>query len=106
MESSFEEEKRIENARKKVQNIMGFYKHLASYLLVNTIIITMHVVDMKPGEKFFTWSTFFMAGTWGIGLLAHGVSVFGRNIFFNKDWEERKIQEFMEKEKNRSKRWE
>ena len=35
---------------------------------------------------------------WGIGLLFHGLNVFKHNFHFFKDWEERKIKEFMEKE--------
>jgi hypothetical protein len=106
MENSFEEERRIEKARKKVKDIMGFYKHLASYILVNGLLLIISAVNMKPDENFFTFNTFFTAGVWGIGLLAHAASVFGRNIFFNQAWEDRKIQEFMEKEKNSTSKWE
>jgi 2TM domain len=30
--------------------------------------------------------------------LVHGLSVFGKNIFFGDNWEERKIQELIEKD--------
>jgi hypothetical protein len=36
---------------------------------------------------------------WGIGLAAHWLGVFGKNIVFSKAWEERKIKEFMDKDK-------
>jgi hypothetical protein len=36
--------------------------------------------------------------------VAHGMSVFGRDLFFGADWEERKIKEFMDKDKNQ--KWE
>lgn len=106
MENSYEEEKRIEKARKKVKEIMGFYKHLAAYVMVNILLLIIKAINLEPGEKFFTLSTFFLAGSWGIGLLAHGVSVFGKNFFLDKNWEERKIQEFIEKEKNSTSKWE
>jgi len=35
---------------------------------------------------------------WGIGLIAHGLKAFEFSPFFNKEWEERKIQEILEKE--------
>jgi hypothetical protein len=41
---------------------------------------------------------------WGIGLAAHGLSVFGNTIFFGQNWEEKKIQELMDKDK--SEKWE
>jgi hypothetical protein len=40
----------------------------------------------------------------GIGLAAHGLSVFLPSLIMGKDWEEKKIKELMEKEKNN--KWE
>jgi len=53
---------------------------------------------------FWSWQTFSTALFWGIGLVAHGLSVFGKNLFFSSNWEEKKIQEFMDKDK--SQKWE
>jgi 2TM domain len=106
MENSFEEENRLKKARKKVEAIKGFYKHLAAYVLVNTFLIVMHAINLEPGEQFWTWGTFITALSWGVGLLAHWLSVFSRTLLFNKDWEDRKIQEYMDREKNRSNKWE
>lgn len=105
MERSFEEAQRLERARKKVQSIMGFYKHLAAYVIVNLFLIAMKWFNLDPGEEFFTFGTFSTAFFWGIGLVFHGVGVFGTNIFLGKNWEERKIQEYMEREERKSK-WE
>lgn len=105
MERSFEEMQRLEKARKKVQAIMGFYKHLAAYIIVNLFLIAMKWFGLEPGEEFFTFGTFSTAFFWGIGLVFHAVGVFGTNIFLGKNWEERKIQEYMEQQERRSK-WE
>jgi hypothetical protein len=37
---------------------------------------------------------------WGIGVTAHGFSVYGIIGLFGKEWEEKKIREIMEKEKD------
>lgn len=105
MERSFEEAQRLERARKKVQSIMGFYKHLAAYVIVNLFLIAMKWFNLDPGEEFFTFGTFSTAFFWGIGLVFHGVGVFGTNIFLGRNWEERKIQQYMEQEERKSK-WE
>lgn len=105
MERSFEEAQRLERARKKVQAIMGFYKHLAAYVMVNLFLIAMKWFNLDPGEEFFTFGTFSTAFFWGIGLVFHGVGVFGTNIFLGRNWEERKIQQYMEQEERKSK-WE
>lgn len=106
MENSFDEQQKLEMARKKVEDLKGFYKHLAAYVLVNIFLLVMSAANLDPGESFWSWGNFMTAICWGVGLLAHGLSVYGRNIFFSKDWEERKIKELMEKQKDRSSKWE
>jgi hypothetical protein len=106
MEHSFEEQRRLEQARKKVQAIMGFYKHLAAYVLVNLFLLALKWFNLQPGEEYITFSTFSTAFFWGIGLLFHAVGVFGTNVFLGNDWEERKIQEYMDRERNKTGKWE
>jgi len=106
MEDPFEEHKRLEKARKRVEDIKGFYKHLAAYVLVNAFLLIMHAINLDPGEKFWLWGSFITPLSWGIGLLAHWLTVYSRSIFFSRDWEERKIQEYMDREKNQSNKWE
>ena len=102
---NFNPDERYNLAFKRVKRIKGFYIHTLVYLFVNAFIIISNFLRSEKGiEVFFEWETFITAFFWGIGLLAHGLSVFGRNIFFGQNWEERKIQEFMEKEK--SEKWE
>jgi len=36
---------------------------------------------------------------WGIGVLAHALSVFVPNFIFGSDWEKKKIRELMDKYK-------
>lgn len=88
-------------AYKRVKRIKGFYVHLLVYILVNTfIIVANNNESISENHVFWSWENFSTALFWGIGLMAHGLSVFGKNIFFGHNWEERKIQEFMKKDKN------
>jgi len=88
-------------ALEKVQRIKAFYNHLLAYVLFNTIIIlTNHHAKIGSAE-FWSFQTFSVAFFWGIGLVAHALVVFGRNIIFGQNWEEQKIKELMEREKNR-----
>ena len=91
-------------AYKKVKKLKGFYTHLMIYILVNIFIYVLNVNNLKPGESYFQWENFITLFFWGIGLVAHGLSVFLPYFVFGKNWEERKIKEFMEKEKNHN--WE
>ena len=104
-DENFNPDTRYELAYKRVKRIKGFYIHAFVYVLVNAfIIVSSFNRSLLGSEVFFRWETFSTALFWGIGLLAHGLSVFGRNLFFSADWEERKIKEFMDKDK--SQKWE
>lgn len=85
-------------AYKRVKRIKGFYTHLLVYVLVNSFLI-VQIYNYSQNSTFWSWKTFSTAFFWGIGLGSHWISVFGRNIFFSKDWENKKIQEFIDKEK-------
>lgn len=98
------EEIRYQEALQRVKKIKGFYIHLVVYIVINIMIFVTNVQHQKDSESIFRFENFATVLFWGIGLLAHGLSVFGRNIFFGKNWEERKIQELMDKEK--SEKWE
>ena len=106
MEHTFEEQARLEKARKKVKAIKGFYSHLGAYLIVNTVLIIMHTADLEPDETFWSWNTFSTAFFWGIGLLCHAFGVFGTDVFLGAGWEERKIKEYMDKKPESYKKWE
>jgi len=86
-------------AKKRVKKLKGFYIHFTIYVLVNLLIVFINVQNLKPGESYFKPENFFTLFFWGIGLLAHGMSVFIPQFVLGKNWEERKIRELMEKEK-------
>ena len=60
---TFEREEAYLRAQKKVKSLIGFYWHLASYVIVNIFIITMIVTN---GGKFLSFGTFATAIFWGI----------------------------------------
>lgn len=87
-------------AYKRVKRIKGFYTHLIVYILVNLYLIFNKCFESSSTESLNHLHTYSTAFFWGIGLVAHGLSVFGREIFFGNNWEEKKIKQYMEKDKN------
>jgi len=85
-------------AKKRVDKLVGFYWHLAIYLAVNIFLWVMILYNLDPDESFWTFGHFSTFIFWGIGILFHGMGVFGKDHLFGKKWEERKIKELMEKE--------
>ncbi len=100
MENEYLEEERYYKARKKVEEIKGFYGNLTSYIVVNIGLMVLNLVT-SPEYLWFFWP---LLG-WGIGVAIHGMVVFNYMPFLGKDWEEQKIKEFMDKEKNQKSTW-
>ncbi len=79
-------------AKKRVEELKGFYGNLISYCCVIPFLIFINLT-YSPHFQWF-W---FSAGGWGFGLLMHAFKVFG----YSSNWEERKIQEILRKEENK-----
>lgn len=95
---------RFQRASKRVKAIVGFYKHLAVYIIINAFLLALKYFNMEEDETFYVFGTFSTSFFWGIGLAFHAVSVFGPTIFLGPDWEERKIKEIMDRDKHN--KWE
>lgn len=98
MENIYQEERYFE-AKKRVEEIKGFYGNLASYILVNIGLLIINLMT-SPNHLWFYWP---MLG-WGIGVVFHGMKVFNYMPFLGKDWEEQKIKEYMENESKESRK--
>lgn len=80
-------------AVERVHDIKEFYGSLISYCIVIPILIFINFRFVPQ----FHWFWFPMFG-WGIGLIFHGFKAFSYNPILGKDWEERKIKEYMDHE--------
>lgn len=83
-----------ERAKKRVKEIKSFYIHLLCYCIVIPLLIFINL-KFTPGYYWFIYSVI----GWGCGLIIHGLGAFGYLPYMNRDWEERKIKEYMDKEK-------
>ena len=86
---TYNEDMAYVRAKDKVKKIKEFYSSLISYCIVIPFLI---FINYKTSD--FQWFWFPTLG-WGIGLIFHGFQAFG----FAKDWEEKKINEIMNKDK-------
>jgi hypothetical protein len=82
-------------AKKRVEELKGFYGNLISYCCVIPFLIYINLT-FSPQFHWFWFSAF----GWGFGLVMHALKVFG----YSSNWEERKVQEILEKE-SRNKKW-
>jgi hypothetical protein len=84
------DEEKYRMAKKRVEEIKGFYGHLFSYVGVNVVLLA---IDLITGDGlWFYWVSVF----WGIGLFWHAMGIFVFGKFTGSSWEKRKIEEIME----------
>lgn len=100
MEELNKENKYI-RAKERVEELKKFYGNLTSYIFVIGMLALINYFTNEWRYPWFLWAAF----GWGIGLVFHAFRTFKWNPFFSRDWEERKIREFMEEDKKTS-RWE
>ena len=58
-------------ASKRADEKIGFYKHLASFILVNIIFVIINLLTSNS-QGWFYW----ISGLWAIGLVAHFFKIF------------------------------
>ncbi|MEP3836285.1 MAG: histidine kinase [Algibacter sp.] len=78
-----------------VDELKGFYYSLISYCLVIPFLIFINYRIYWE----FQWFWFPMFG-WGIGLAIQAFRVFVNDGAFGRNWEKRKMEEYMRKDKN------
>jgi 2TM domain len=99
-QTEFEKNEAYLRAKKKLDKLKGFYWHLGAYIVVNIFLISTIATNMDSNESFWRFETFATAIFWGIGLAFHAMSIFGPDLLFGKQWEERKINEFLDKDEH------
>ncbi len=95
--NTFNENTSYLRAKERVEKIKGFYGNLASYCVVIPILI---IINLTTNSRGFQWFWFPMLG-WGLGVLFHAFETFG----YGKSWEEKKIQEILNKQNNTNNKW-
>jgi sensor histidine kinase YesM len=82
-------------AKERVEKLKGFYGNLISYCCVIPLLI---FINIQSGG--FQWFWLPVLG-WGMGVSFHAFETFG----YGKSWEEKKIQEILNKENSTTNKW-
>lgn len=94
------EEMVLIKAKKKVEELKKFYGHLTTYLAVNLFLMALNLLTNSS----FLWFLIPLFA-WGIGIVSQGMKVYDYNLFLGKNWEDRKMQEWIDKEKRKTEKW-
>ncbi len=80
------EAQKIARAERRVQDMTGFYIHLAVFVAVMAMLVVLNLTDPV------WWVQWPLLG-WGVGMLAHWWAVFGPGADMLRRWQLKKIYE-------------
>lgn len=83
-----------DQALHRARKLRSFYTHALIYALANSGLI---LINLLTGDGWwFYWPLF----GWGVGLGFHALTVFGQFGPFSSDWEERKAEAILRRERD------
>ena len=98
---------KFRNARKRVEAIKNFHKHLLVYFILSIVLFmgrdyVLQFFQNKSIDKNFTkwidWNILIVLGFWGIGLLFQASKAFQYKLKFIENWEKRQLEKFMKEQ--------
>ena len=94
------ENTKYRRAKERVEEIRKFYGKVASAMVTILIVASINYYFNEWRNAWFLWVVFGLS----ISLFFKANKIFNLNPFMGRDWEERKIQEFLQHEEN-TRRW-
>jgi len=110
METNQAYKDKLEKAKKRVEAIKGFFRHLRIFLTVSIILTVLYLFQAEPiiirvreavNEEVMSWinlNIWVNLGIWALILVIHGLVVFKFRFSFLKNWEERQLQKYLNEE--------
>lgn len=83
---------REKDARRHVRRLGNFYRLCLLAVLVVTLTGVINLLA-SPHRLWFLWVAFGFA----VALAFNALNTFGRSLWLNRDWEDRKIREYLER---------
>lgn len=99
-ETTNKKDEKYFRAKERLAEIKKFYGSVMTYAVFIAFLAGVNYYTNGWSYMWFLWAAF----GWGIGLVLKAVKIFGMNPFLGRDWEERKIREFMEEDEQQN-RW-
>lgn len=86
-------------AKERVEAIKKFYGSVFSSLFVIVLVAGINYYVDQWRNPWFLWVVFGVS----MGLIFKALKIFNLNPFMGRDWEERKIKEFMQEDEKQNK---
>ena len=88
-----EQDSRYEAAKKRVEEIKGFFMHLGIYVVFATAMSAINELA-TPDRLWWHWPVLI----WGVGFAMHAFAVVTENRLFGPEWEERKVSKLLHRD--------
>ncbi|MEH6681754.1 MAG: 2TM domain-containing protein [Sediminicola sp.] len=92
-----DKENKYLRARERVEGVKKFYSNLFSFFLTIIFLAAVNYYTNQWHNPWFLWVVF----GWGIGIFFMAAKTFGYPVIFGKDWEKRKLEQFMSEDEER-----
>jgi len=100
------EKEQLKKAINKVRKIKIFYLHLAGYIVgVGLLLYNLYIVSGPYKNNIISLNLSIIV-VWSIFIVIHGLNVFKDKRLFNKRWEDKKIEKFLDKKDESTTFWE
>ncbi len=94
MDYNTDKQNRYLRAKERVAEIKKFYTSLIGYIVFISLLAAVNYYTNEWRYMWFLWAAF----GWGIGIVFQAAKAYQWSPFMGKNWEERKLKEFMEEE--------
>lgn len=91
---------KLQRAKERVEEIKTFYSKVMSAIVTIIIVAAINYYLNEWRYAWFLWVVFGLS----ISLFLKAIKIFNFNPFLGRDWEERKMKEFLNQEENKQ-RW-
>ena len=100
--NEIDKENKYLRAKQKVSAIKKFYTSLLTYLVFIALLAALNYYTNELTYPWFLWAAF----GWGIAIVIQAFKAFEWLPFMGRNWEDKKIKEYMDKdEKPSNERW-
>ncbi len=94
MDYNTDKQNKYLRAKARVAEIKKFYTSLVGYGVFISLLGAVNYYTNEWRYMWFLWAAF----GWGIGIVFQAAKAYQWSPFMGKNWEERKLKEFMEEE--------
>lgn len=96
MENLNQNSDKYQSAKNRVEEIKGFYGNFISFCVAMAFLIFINL-NYSPKQIWFHWP--FLG--WGLGVFLHAMKVYNFIPFLGKEWEEKKINQYLNQAQTR-----